>query len=98
MRGAQITGVGSTAILKFHKIASDICGLSGWNLLNFLQLTPRILRWLLDFWNAEVFASYALAFVLQLRKKHGKPSGRVSRRVPVGTVETEYTEQNILII
>jgi len=31
---------------------------------------------------------------LQVRKKYGKPS-QGSRRVPVGTVKTEYTEQNI---
>ena len=42
-----------------------------------------------------VFASYTLAFALQLRKKHGKTSLRVARRVPVGTMKTEYTEQNI---
>jgi hypothetical protein len=41
----------------------------------------------------SVFASYALAFVLQLRKNTEKSQG--SRRVPVGTMKTEYTEQNI---
>jgi hypothetical protein len=41
-----------------------------------------------------VFASYSLAFALQLRKKHGKTC-QGSRRVPVGTIGTEYTEQSI---
>jgi uncharacterized integral membrane protein len=43
-----------------------------------------------------VFASYTLSFALQLRKKHGKTSVGVER-VPVGTMKTEYTEQNIYI-
>ena len=34
------------------------------------------------------------AFGLQLMKKHGKTSGQGSRRVPVGKMKTEYTEQN----
>jgi hypothetical protein len=58
-----------------------------------------------------VFASYTLAFALQLRKKHGKPSVRVVDKcpdIPVAVVqytfthkqytehnETEYTERNI---
>jgi len=42
-----------------------------------------------------VFASYILAFVLQLRKKRENPLSQGSRRVPVGTMKTEYTEQNI---
>jgi hypothetical protein len=29
-----------------------------------------------------VFASYTLAFALQLRKKHGKPSVRVNEKCP----------------
>jgi hypothetical protein len=29
-----------------------------------------------------VFASYTLAFALQLREKHGKPSGRVVENYP----------------
>ena len=41
-----------------------------------------------------VFASYTLAFALQLRKKHGK-NCQGSRRVPIGTMKTDYTEQNI---
>jgi len=41
-----------------------------------------------------VFASYTLAFALQLRKKHGKTC-QGSQRVPVGMMKTEYTEQNI---
>jgi hypothetical protein len=42
-----------------------------------------------------VFASYTLAFALQLRKKHGKILSQGSRRVPAGTMKTEYTEQSI---
>ena len=41
-----------------------------------------------------VFASYTLAFALQLRKKHRKTFSQGSRRVPVGTMKTECTEQN----
>jgi hypothetical protein len=41
-----------------------------------------------------VFASYTLAFALQLRKKHGKPC-QGNRRMPVGTMKTKYTEQSI---
>ena len=41
-----------------------------------------------------VFESYTLVFALQLRKKHGKTC-QGSRRVPVGTMKTEYTEQSI---
>jgi hypothetical protein len=41
-----------------------------------------------------VFASYTLAFALQLRKKHGK-NLQGSRRVPTGTMKTEYMEKNI---
>jgi len=42
-----------------------------------------------------VFASYTVAFVLQLRGKHGEKNCQDSRRVPVGTMKTEYTEQNV---
>jgi hypothetical protein len=42
-----------------------------------------------------VFASFTLAFALQLRKKHGKNLSQSSPRVPVGTMKTKYTEQNI---
>jgi len=38
-----------------------------------------------------VFASYTVAFALQLRKKYGKPLSQGSRRVPVGTMKTECT-------
>ena len=41
-----------------------------------------------------VFASYALVFALQPRKNTEKPQSE-GRRVPVGTMKTEYTEQNI---
>jgi len=60
MRGAQITGVKLTAILKFHTIASDICGSAVWNVLHFLHQTPRILRWLLDFWKTCAPLDYTL--------------------------------------
>jgi len=42
-----------------------------------------------------VFASYTLAFASQLRKKHEKNLSQGSGRVPVGTMKTEYTVQNI---
>ena len=42
-----------------------------------------------------VFASYTLAFALQRRKKARKKLCQGSRRVPVGTMKTEHTEQNI---
>jgi len=42
-----------------------------------------------------VFASYSLAFALQLRKKARKNFSQGSRRVPVGKMKTEYTEQDI---
>ena len=42
----------------------------------------------------HVFASYTLAFALQLWKKHVKPC-QGSRSVPVGTMKTEYTEQSM---
>jgi hypothetical protein len=42
-----------------------------------------------------VFASYTLAFALQLRKKHGKTSVRVAEECHLGTMKIEYTEQNI---
>ena len=41
-----------------------------------------------------VFASYALAFGLQLRKKHGNTSVRVAEQCQLGTMKTEYTQQN----
>jgi hypothetical protein len=34
-----------------------------------------------DFWPCPVFASYTLAFALQLREKHGKTSGRVAEEI-----------------
>jgi len=36
-----------------------------------------------------------MAFALQLRKKHEKSSVRVVKRMPVGTMKTEYTEKSI---
>ena len=42
-----------------------------------------------------VLASYTLALALQLRKKTRKNLSQGSQRVPVGTMRTEYTEQNI---
>jgi hypothetical protein len=49
-----------------------------------------------------VFASYTLAFALQLRKKHGKPSVKVVEKcpdIPVAVVQytfthKQYTEQH----
>jgi hypothetical protein len=55
--------------------------------------------------SCPVFASYNLAFALQLRKKHGKFSVKVVEKcpdIPVAVAqytftnnETEYTQQNI---
>jgi hypothetical protein len=42
-----------------------------------------------------VFASYTLEFALQLMKKHRKTPSQGGRRMPVGTVKTEYIEQSI---
>jgi len=42
-----------------------------------------------------VFASYTLVFALQLREKHEKNSVRVTEECQLGTMKTEYTEQNI---
>jgi hypothetical protein len=42
-----------------------------------------------------VFASYTLEFALQMRKKARRNLSQGSRRVPVGTIKTEFTEQNI---
>jgi hypothetical protein len=36
----------------------------------------------MKFGPCPVFASYTLAFALQLRKKHGKPSVRVVEKCP----------------
>jgi len=44
-----------------------------------------------------VFASFTLTFALQLRKKHGKILSQGRRRVPAGTMKTEYTEQNMRV-
>jgi len=44
-----------------------------------------------------VFAICTMAFALQLRKKQGLNLSQGSRRVPVGTVKTEYTEQYITV-
>jgi hypothetical protein len=43
-----------------------------------------------------VFASYTLAFALQLRKKHGKPSIRVVEKcpdIPVAAVQYTFTHK-----
>jgi hypothetical protein len=54
-------------------------------------------------WPCPVFASYTLAFALQLSKKHGKPSVEKFPDIPVAAVQytfthkqyTEYRERNI---
>jgi len=43
----------------------------------------------------RVFANYTVAFALQLREKTRKNLSQGSRRVTVGTMRTEFTEQNI---
>jgi hypothetical protein len=41
-----------------------------------------------------VFASYTLAFALQLKKKHGKPSAMVAARtIQADTVQNKNNEQ-----
>jgi hypothetical protein len=43
-----------------------------------------------------VFASYTLAFALQLRKKHGKPSVRIVEKypdIPVAVVQYTFTHK-----
>ena len=45
--------------------------------------------------SCPVFASYTLEFALQMRKKHGTIFSQGSRRVPVGTMKTEYTKQTL---
>jgi hypothetical protein len=40
-----------------------------------------------------VFARYTLVFALQLRIKAQKNLSQGSRRMPVGMMKTEYTEQ-----
>jgi hypothetical protein len=45
-----------------------------------------------------VFASYTLAFTLQLRKKPGRNLSQGRRIMPVGTMEREYTEQWFLLM
>jgi hypothetical protein len=37
-------------IMSCHVMAPNICGSLVWNLLQVMFLTPRILRWLVDFW------------------------------------------------
>jgi hypothetical protein len=44
-----------------------------------------------------VFASYTLTFAFTAEEKARKNLSQGSRRVPVGTMKTEYTEQNINI-
>jgi hypothetical protein len=54
-------------------------------------------------WLCPVFASYTLAFALQLRKKRGKPSVEKCPDIPVAAVQytfthkkyTEYRERNM---
>jgi hypothetical protein len=55
-----------------------------------------------NFGLCPIFVSYTLAFALQLRKKHGKPSVRVVEKcpdIPVAVVQytfthKQYTEQH----
>jgi len=42
-----------------------------------------------------VFASYTLEFAVQLKIKGRKNLSQGSRRVPGGTMETEYAEQSV---
>ena len=45
--------------------------------------------------SCPVFASYTLAFALTAEEKAWKNLSQGSRRVPVGKMKIEYTEQNI---
>ena len=56
--------------------------------------TTQLTNWE-DCGPCPVFAIYTLLFSLQLRKKHEKNLSQGSRRIPVGTMKTEYTEQSI---
>jgi len=40
-----------TVATKFCTVAPNIFGSSVWDMLHVMLLAPRILRWLLDFWN-----------------------------------------------
>jgi hypothetical protein len=45
---------------KFCAVAPNICGSSVWNLLYVTLLSPKILRWLLDFWKIHVPLAYGM--------------------------------------
>jgi hypothetical protein len=59
-----------------------------------IQRTTQLTTWE-ECGPCPVFVIYTLAFPLQLRKKHEKSLSQDSRRTPVGTMKTEYTEQSI---
>ena len=48
--GAHIPGARAAVATKLCMMAPNVCGSSVRNLLHVTLLTPRILRWLLDFW------------------------------------------------
>jgi len=58
-----------------------------------IHRTTQLINWE-ECGPCPVFATYTLAFALQLRKKHGE-NCQGSRRMPVGTVKTEYAEKSI---
>jgi hypothetical protein len=70
--------------LGWHPVAVHIYTQT---ILRTSQLTTRItnkttqITNLEERWPCPVFANYTLAFALQLRKKHGKPSVRVAKEI-----------------
>jgi hypothetical protein len=49
-QGCTRVGCQVTWVTEFLTVVPNIGGLSVWNLLHVTVLAPRILRWLLDFW------------------------------------------------
>jgi hypothetical protein len=50
-QGCTNSGFQVTQAITFCIMAPNICGFSVLILLHVTQLSPRILRWLLDFWS-----------------------------------------------
>jgi len=50
-KGCTNPGHQVTIATQFYVTVPNICGSSVWNLPDVTLLVPRILRWLLHFWN-----------------------------------------------
>jgi len=62
----------------------------------YTQTIHRTTQLIWEEWGrCPIFAIYTLAFALTTEEKARKNLSQGSRRVPVGTMKTEYTEQNI---